>query len=143
MPRTYERTTDAWSPEAMQNAIRAARRGVAIREVCRRYSVPRSTLRDRIAERGGMEPDEPARLGRNATFSKDSEEELAERMILLSDMYYGITKETLAAVAYQFAERQRLQHRFSHEKKKTRRKRLGRGFPEAQPGRNYEEARAS
>ena len=103
----------------MQNAVRAARRGVALREVCRRFSVPRSTLRDRLASKAQMEPNEPARLGPKATFSVDFEEELAERVLFLSEVYYGVTKETLAELAYQFADRQGLKHRFNSSKKRA------------------------
>ena len=47
---------------------------------------------------------------------KDFEDELAERIVVLSDMFYGLTTEKLASVAFAFAERQKIKHNFNRKK---------------------------
>ena len=46
----------------------------------------------------------------------DFEEELAERLVVLFDMFYGLTADKLASVAFSFAERQRIKHNFNRKR---------------------------
>ena len=80
MPRKYKRVSNKgdWTTEQMANAIRAVTRGMKVREACKRFEVPRSTLRDRI----GTESAQPPALSRSAIMVKDFEDELAERIVV-------------------------------------------------------------
>ena len=111
--RTYRRKTERgqWSPVALRSAVRAVERGVlTLRAAVREYGIPRTTLRDRLKARCF---DKPV-LGKQPVFSEDFDDELAERVIYVSNMFYGITTEKLSHLAFEFAERQRVKHPFKN-----------------------------
>ncbi|KAF0312836.1 hypothetical protein FJT64_016506 [Amphibalanus amphitrite] len=117
MPRTYIRKTKrgSWSEEALRRAIQEVRRGTSARATAKRFGIPRQTLQDRCKS----ENDEKPCLGPRPFFSEDFEEELAQRVIMVADMFYGVTTEKLASLAFEFAERQNIPHRFNREKKQA------------------------
>ena len=123
MPRQYIRKTarGSWSSECLLNAMKAVRnRGMSVKQASERYQIPRSTLRDRLNDIGKVvEDNAPPKLGPGPVISGDFEEELAERAVFLSKMFYGITSDKLASVAFEFAERQQIKHRFNREQRKA------------------------
>ena len=94
-------------------------RGMSVKQASARYLIPRSTLRDRLSDVGQIEDTAPPKLGPGPVISEDFEEELAERVLFLSKMFYGITSEKLASVAFDFAERQKINHPFNREQGKA------------------------
>lgn len=115
MPKARERKTNkaSWSEEAMRGAIQAVREGsTTIREASRRYSVPFSSLRDRL-NRGYYAPS----MGRNAVFSKEQEAEIKEQLLTLSQMFYGLTPLQLRLAAYEYAEVNKIPNSFNKIKK--------------------------
>ena len=117
MPRNYVRKTERgkWSAETLRRAIQEVRRGTSTREAAKRYGIPRQTLADRIK----AENDDKPCLGPRPLFCQDFEEELAERIIMVADMFYGVTSDKLASLAFEFAERQNIPHRFNRVKKRA------------------------
>lgn len=89
-------------------AIQAVRQGSGIREACRRYSVPFSSLRDRL-KRGYYDPS----MGRKPVFSKDQESEIKVQLLSLSKMFYGLTPLQLRRSAFEYAESNNIPHSFN------------------------------
>ena len=112
--RTYKRKTErgGWSPATLRSAVRAVERGLSVRNAVKQFGIPRTTLRDRLKTKHYEKPT----LGKQAVFSEDFEDELAERIIYVSNMFYGITTEKLASLAFEFAERQRIKHPFRNRR---------------------------
>lgn len=110
MPKPRVRKTDkaSWSEEAMKGAIRAVKEGSKIREACRRYSVPFSSLRDRLSK-GYYAPS----MGRNTVFSKEQEAEIKEQLLTLSQMFYGLTPLQLRLAAFEYAEVNKIPNSFN------------------------------
>lgn len=111
MPRERKRTTQiaSWSVEVMESALQSIQNGTSIRSASKRYGVPYSSIRDRI--RTGVCT--PARLGRSATFTKHEETEIANQVLLLSKLFYGISQIELRRVVYEYAEKNKIRHRFN------------------------------
>lgn len=88
MPKARVRKTNkaSWPEAAMRGAIQAVREGSKVREASRKYSVPFSSLRDRL-NKGYYAPS----MGRNAIFSKEQEAEIKKQLLTLSQMFYGLT----------------------------------------------------
>lgn len=116
--KPYVRTTNkgSWGVRELRTALREVKSGRSLRSVSQKYNIPRRTLRDRVAL-PLAEACSPPQLGRGPAIPPDLEEELAERVKYLSDTFYGITREKLAQVAFEFAERQRAPHTFSRTKR--------------------------
>ena len=122
MPRKYIRQTNrgSWSCESVTNALNAVRmRGVSVKAASERFGIPRSTLRDRLKGDGPVEETAAPRLGRAAIMSEEFEKDLAERVMYLSKVFYGVTTDKIASVAFEFAERQQINHRFNRTTRKA------------------------
>ena len=94
----------------LRSALRAVGSGMSIRNAVKQFGIPRTTLRDRLKTNDYEKP----KLGKKTVFSDDFEDELSERIIHVANMFYGITTEKLAALAYEFAERQGIEHPFKN-----------------------------
>ncbi|KAL4717994.1 hypothetical protein ACJJTC_013034 [Scirpophaga incertulas] len=58
------------------------------------------------------------KLGRfDTTFSSIIEEEFCEYLLKLDNMFQGMTAKDLRTVAYEFADKNKIPHRFNNEKK--------------------------
>ena len=104
----------------MTNALNAVRtRGVSVKAASERFGIPRSTLRDRLKEDGPVGETAPPRLGRAAVMSDEFEKDLSERVIYLSTVFYGVITDKLASVAFEFAERHKVNHPFNRTTRKA------------------------
>ena len=111
MPRIYKRRTNkaAWTAETLQAALEAVNGGRALREVARAFSIPRGTLQDRIKSGNRHKP----QLGRRPVFSQAQENELAEQVLNLSKIFFGVTRSSIMRSAYIFASLNNIKNPFS------------------------------
>lgn len=72
---------------------------LTIREACREYSIPDSTLRDRVKKKNIPKQ----KVGQAATFNKPQSEKLANLYCLLSKLGYNYPAESLCILASQYA----------------------------------------
>lgn len=91
MPRTYHRRTEkaSWNSDQLKAALNAINNGRSTREVARSFSIPRSTIQKRLKQNTDAGPS----LGRKPVFTVDEERHLAEHIIHLSKLFYGISRE--------------------------------------------------
>lgn len=116
MPRVKPRTTQkgSWSLDSMQKAMAAVeKKRLGVREASRYYNVPYSSLRDRLKTGVCKLP----RFGRKTIIPPNDENELAERIIKLSKLFFGITTFGLRRVAFQFVTESGIPNYFNKEKK--------------------------
>lgn len=73
---------------------------------------PYSTLKDRSKQNKNSDP----RFGCVSTFTPEQENELEKHCIYLAKMFYGITPLELRKVAYDFAEKNGMKHKFNKNK---------------------------
>ncbi|KAJ8962776.1 hypothetical protein NQ318_001175 [Aromia moschata] len=85
--------------------------GESKRSVASALGIPESTLRKYL------KTDAPAtKLGRyDSTFTKEMEDEFYEYIKKVDNMYYGITARRLRVLAYEFAEKNGIPHRFNKD----------------------------
>jgi hypothetical protein len=110
MPRTLVRkTTGGISTEGqLEAALNAVKSGRPIREVGQAFSIAKSTFRLRLKTRCKKS----AQLGRKTTFSEEQERELADCVLKLANIFYGLTPCELCCLAYDFAEANSMEHNF-------------------------------
>lgn len=123
MVRNYKRKTDkkSWTRERLANALKAIRVGSKIRAAARNFDIPESTLRDHLkgnneevlAERAPKKDN----LGRNPVFTREQEQEIVDHVVTLGNLFYGVTPRELRRMAFDFAEANRLPHKFNAELK--------------------------
>lgn len=112
MVRNYQRKTQrqSWTIEQRNNALAAIRSGAKIREAARNFGIPESTLRHHLKPGSEVE-----RLGRKPLFTKPQEKELANHVMKLANLFYGVTPRELRRIAFDFAEANHLPHKFNKE----------------------------
>ncbi|KAL1492099.1 hypothetical protein ABEB36_012591, partial [Hypothenemus hampei] len=115
MPRIYVRTTEKskWTEDELKTAIIAIQSGRKIREVGRSFKIPEATLRDKIKANNCTK----IRMGRHPVFNEQQETSIADHVIKLANIFFGITPLELRHLAYQFAVTNKIKHRFDEEKK--------------------------
>lgn len=103
MPRQYKRisTKGSWTSENLRAALTAIDEGASIRQASLRFSIPRSTLQDRIKNRNT----ERAVLGRKSVFTIEQEKELVAEIINLSKTFYGLSSTEIRQCAFSYAEK--------------------------------------
>lgn len=116
MPRNRPRTTTKakWSKEDLGNAVQAVRDGQSIRKVSKIFSIPFSTLQERIKKNI---PITGPSLGRHSTFSQEKEKGMAENIKLLAKLFYGLSPLEVRRAAYAYAEKYNIKHSFNRERK--------------------------
>lgn len=118
MPRErYKRKSNrsSWTEENMQRALKAIKDKVtSIRNAARMFNVPYGTLQDRI--RGKFDAKKYT-LGRKSVFTTEQESELTSHIISMSKLFYGLSPQSIRQLAYQYAEENRIIHKFNQEKK--------------------------
>ena len=87
-----KRSIHQYSENAIQNAMKAIRDGVAIRKSSRIYGVPRGTLQDRIH---GRVKEGPRQMGPKSFLTKSEEEEIVRWLIDLAKCGFPRKKEEL------------------------------------------------
>lgn len=111
MPRVYKRITQKakWTEEDLKSAMKQVSDGKSVNSVSVQINIPRSTLRDRLKSKNASNPC----MGRPAVFSKEQEAILANRVISLANLFYGITITDLRRLAFDVAEELNIKHNFN------------------------------
>ncbi|KAK9710007.1 hypothetical protein QE152_g26264 [Popillia japonica] len=84
-----------------------------MRKAAENLGIPFSALQVRL--KNGIDSD--PRLGRKCDFPPTNEETLADHVKKLSKIFYGITALKLRKIAFEYAEKNHLTHRFNKENK--------------------------
>lgn len=111
MVRNYKRKTSRgeWSEEAMKLAVEDVEKNVKkLREAARAYNIPVMTLSDRIRSGNTRKKN----LGRNTTFTEEQEKEIAEQVLLMAKMFYGISSIELRRLVFEYAETNKIPNNF-------------------------------
>lgn len=109
----YQRKTNQgnWDVKDMENAIREATAG-SMNAVASKYGIPYATLYRHI-RKGSAEK----KLGRfKPVFSPEQEKSLLEYIKTFDEMFYGLTREDLKTIAFDFAEKNNIPHPFKNGK---------------------------
>jgi hypothetical protein len=112
----YKRKTNraqGWTEEAMYRAINAINeKEYSIRGAAVRFGIPYPTLRKHVITQSSKKE-----LGRfRPVFSDDMEQQLMKHIQEMDARFYGLTKQDLCTLAYEFANQNNLVHNFQNER---------------------------
>ncbi|XP_049869645.1 uncharacterized protein LOC126369338 [Pectinophora gossypiella] len=97
----------------LEEARKRVNEGESKRSVAKSLGMAESTLRKRL-----LRTSIATKLGRyDLTFSKEVEQEFCNYLMHLDDMYFGMTAKNLRILAFEFAERNNISHRFNRDAK--------------------------
>ncbi|KAF2885951.1 hypothetical protein ILUMI_20222 [Ignelater luminosus] len=115
MPKTRPRSTNkaAWSSASLAQAYDLMKEGLSMRQAAKSMNIPFSSLQKRLKKQAFADP----RLGRHTVFTTELENVLAERIKLLSNIFYGCTGIQIRKIAYKYANELGLQHKFDSSSK--------------------------
>lgn len=111
MGKYQKKTQQSWSEEDMQNAIKAFRQGRSLRHAAELFKVPRTCLTRRLQN------DNSKKRGGQCVFTYEQEKALAERIVRLCDIGFGMTREDVMKAAFDFAEKNNIKNNFSKTKR--------------------------
>lgn len=111
MPRTRKRKTQKarWTESDLKAAMKQVVDGKSVKSTASLYNIPRSTLRDRLKTGKTLNP----LMGRPAVFNQQQENILSNRIILLANLFYGISLIDLRRLAFEVAEELHIKHTFN------------------------------
>lgn len=114
MPRSYTRVSQrkSWNEDQIKAALNCIQERTSIRKAAKQYNIPESTLRDKMKTPMNLNP----ALGRKPTFNELQEQEIAEHVIRLANLFYGLSPIELRRVAFEFAEKNNIKNNFNKEK---------------------------
>ena len=117
MVRTYKKksTRGSWSLKDVETAVTAVKNGeLSLREASQVYSIPKSTLE----RHKNKKVSKPGSLGRfECVLDQDFEKELVAYCVEMQQRLFGLSLAELRRIAYELAERNKLPHPFSRDKK--------------------------
>lgn len=114
MVRTYKKKTNAgeWSQEKMKEAAnKVLAKELTLRRAAEIYELPYTSLQRRVSLSGGV----IKTRGGQPTLDKNSEKILADRLLHLASRGFGITPKAVRKYVFEFAERQKIEHKFNRE----------------------------
>ncbi|CAG9765944.1 unnamed protein product [Ceutorhynchus assimilis] len=117
MPTQYKRKLGGkprrqWRQEDLEEALRCLTSGeMGVNEASRAYGIPSRTLRRRRIQRNRS--DLP--LGPQAVLGTENEKRLVKHIQRLEKAGFAPDRETIRALAFQFAEKLEITHRFNRE----------------------------
>jgi hypothetical protein len=85
---------------------------MSLREASRTYNVPFETLRRRV--NGSVKPG--CKPGPSTVLGEEEEDRLANYLIQMSEMGFGLSRDTVMRLAYNIVERDKRKHPFKDEK---------------------------
>ena len=85
----------------MEAAVESVKGGKGLQEASRLYNVPVESLRRRVT--GVVEMD--CRPGPTTVLTKSEEDEIADYLIQMADMGYGLTREAVMHMVYSYVEK--------------------------------------
>ncbi|XP_072377473.1 uncharacterized protein [Diabrotica undecimpunctata] len=114
--RTYKRKNENLRPftdDVFMQAKHLKERGLSTREIGRTLGYDESTIRKRLKADRSVNF-----LGRfRPVFTPEQEKQIVDHCKALDLRFYGLTLKSLRFLAYQFAERNGIQHQFSKQSK--------------------------
>ena len=100
-----------WSEESMKAAVQyVLEDGGGLRETSRLYNVPVETLRRRV--NGSVSID--CRPGPSTVLTEEEEEHLANYLVQMSDMGFGLSPDAVKNIAYRIVEKNNRKHPFKN-----------------------------
>ncbi|XP_031358597.1 tigger transposable element-derived protein 6-like, partial [Photinus pyralis] len=115
MPNFYTRksTRGKWTKEDLEKAIEYVETCKSIRKAAIRYSIPRKTLEYRI-KKGNSEG--PQHMGPPSLFGKANEIRLVKHIKAMQATGFPMGRDDVRKLAFNFAEKLGLKHKFNREK---------------------------
>ena len=97
-----------YSPEDLENAISEVQdNGASIRAIAEKYLIPKSTLHDHLKGKS-----KTAGAGGPTVLSPDVEREISLACITLADMGYGLTRDLVEVVVFEYLKDQEIPNPF-------------------------------
>ncbi|ESO10484.1 hypothetical protein HELRODRAFT_183584 [Helobdella robusta] len=118
MPRSYKRKSarGSYGEESLRQALAAIHDGTPVKTAARQYGIPQRTLR-RHRDKKVLQP-EKLKLGRfELDIPIQYEKELVSLIQNMEKALFGLSIMDVRKLAYDFAEKIDLEHRFSNETK--------------------------
>lgn len=116
----------------MKEALAELKKGASTRSVSKKFNIAARTLRRH--HRGEVKEPGRIKLGRfRAEFTPDQEEIFVEKVRNMERMLYGLTLVDIRRLAFEYAEKLGIHHRFSQESRMAGKEWL-RGFVARNPG---------
>lgn len=112
MPKVRVRITEkaTWSSDSLEKAVQLIeQQGYSIRKAAKTIGIPFSSLQKRYKIKTYLGP----RLGRHTTFSFEVEDEIANLVKKMANIFYGCTAKQIRKVAFEYAEKLNLKHNFN------------------------------
>lgn len=103
MPRKRDRITEKcqWTLDILDRAIKRVNDdGISLHKAAKEFKIPYSTLQKRYRR---IEQTNP-RLGRKPIFSAEQERILADHLIHMTNLFYGLDSIKFRKIAYECAE---------------------------------------
>lgn len=109
-------TRQSWDEAAMQEAINAVKAGrMGWLKASKLYNVPQATLRRRANDKNKRARGVQKTLGRFATtLDKTTEQDLVAHITLMESRLFGLTPLDVRKLAFSFAEKNNIEHRFNN-----------------------------
>lgn len=102
----------------MERALSAYRNGdMGLNEAARTYQVPKATLSRHLNGNNIKAIEHTQHFGRGADLPQEIEDDLVQHILLLEERFFGLTRNDLRRLAFQLAEANEINHRFSKDKK--------------------------
>ena len=118
MVRNYIRKTSraSYGSAALSSALQALENGQPLKATARQYGIPAKTLRrhrdDKVKQPG------VSVLGRHkCVFPPEYQEMLVRHILAMENAFYGLTTMDIRRLAFDLAEKMKLQHPFSKKLK--------------------------
>lgn len=111
MARTYKRkTVTKYKIEDLKKAVKEVVKGtLTLGKAALKYNVPKTTIFDQLNKTTVIEP----KAGIKTLFSVEQERELEEYILKCCRLFYGLTVDKIRKIAFQFAEVNKLRHKFN------------------------------
>ncbi|KAF2885383.1 hypothetical protein ILUMI_20781 [Ignelater luminosus] len=120
MVRNYIRKTkrQTWDANVMQTALNEIANGMPFKRASKIFNLPLTTLKRRAKGQNKLAKGNSKHLGRCiSTLPEEIETSLKNYALEMEDRLFGLTKKDICKMAYQLAERNGIQHKFSRDKK--------------------------
>nr|CAH7730073.1 unnamed protein product [Callosobruchus chinensis] len=107
----------------MEMALKAYKtKRFGLNETCKKYGVPKATLKRHLESKNKVANESRKRFGRTTVFSEELEETLAEHILNLEKMFFGVTIKDVRKAAFDLAEINNIKHNFNRVKKQAGKK---------------------
>jgi len=106
-----------WSEDDMQRALAALDDGMGLNAASRAFQIPKATLKRHKDDVNIVAKGSKKHLGTIITLPEVLEQQLADHILKLESMLFGLTRKDVMSLAFQLAERNNIRNRFNKENK--------------------------